>query len=307
MRRASWRCVIKKVRVPADDRLHRREGASSGAHATARARPSSTRSTWRTARSASRRWCRWPAATARRWWWAASTRTAGHGGHPRSASWRSRSARYELLTEKYGMPARGPDLRPAGVPVRHRRRATTSARAVETIEGVRADQAALPASARRSSASPTSPSACPPRAARCSTPSSSTTASRRASTIAIVNTEKLERYAVDPRGGAQALPRTCSTTAGADPVAAFAAHFREQQAGRRRRRARCRSTSGSPRYIIEGSQGRARSRTSTLKLEKTRAARDHQRPADEGHGRGRPALQRQRAHRRRGAPDAPRR
>ena len=67
------------------------------------------------------------------------------------------------------------------------------------------------------------------------------------------------------------------------------------------RRAPRRATSS--RASKDGPDRRPRGRS----CEEAGAARHHQRPADEGHGRGRPALQRQRADRRRGAPVAPRR
>ena len=82
---------------------------------------------------------------------------------------------------------------------------------------------------------------------------------------------------------------------------AFAAHFRERKAEPRRTQAQtCRWMSGS-RATSSKAAETASSTTSTEALEGRDAARDHQRSADGGDGRGRPALQQQRADRRRGA------
>ncbi len=82
--------VVKKVRVPLMIDTTDDARASPRRSPTARARPSSTPSTSRTARSASRRWCRSPANSARRWWWAASTR-CGHGRDARAQAGRRRA------------------------------------------------------------------------------------------------------------------------------------------------------------------------------------------------------------------------
>ena len=118
--------------------------------------------------------------------------------------------------------------------------------------------------------------------------------------LALVNSEKLERYPSLPDEEQQALR--------GPPL--------QPRRGSRRRRSPRTSASASRRSAAtstpaargaaaalhhRGQPGRAASTTSTLALQTHEAARDHQRPADEGHGRGGAALQHQRAHRRRGA------
>ena len=76
-------------------------------------------------------------ATARRWWSAPSTRTSCRRRRSRaSASWRSRSAPSQLLTEKYGIPPEDIIIDPLVFPC-----ATGDENyiggAVETIEGIR--------------------------------------------------------------------------------------------------------------------------------------------------------------------------
>ena len=208
---------------------------------------------------------------------------------------------YTLLTEKYGMPRAR-----TSSSTRSSSRARTGdenyvGSAVETIEGMRAHQGSASRSARRSSASPTCRSACP-------------TAGREVLNSVFLyhctqgrprpgDRELREAGAlpVDPRGGAQARrgpalqPRRRIRSPRSPRTSAAKKHARRRRDGRR-----CRSTSGSPRYIIEGTKdGLVDDLEPSAK--EAGAARDHQRPADEGHGRGRPALQRQRADRRRGA------
>ena len=60
---------------------------------------------------------------------------------------------------------------------------------------------------------------------------------------AIVNTERLERYPSIPEEERR-LAEDLIYRRGADPVAAFAAHFRERKRARARRPPRSRSTSG---------------------------------------------------------------
>ena len=163
-----------------------------------------------------------------------------------SASSRSRSARCELLTEKYGIAPRGHHLRPARLPVRHRRRELRRQRGVETIEGIRLIKEALPALQDDPRHLATSPSACRRPGARCSTRSSSTTASQAGLDLAIVNTEKLERYAVDPARRSASSPRTCSGRRGDDPdrrLRRALPRARSRGADGEGARRRCRSTS----------------------------------------------------------------
>ena len=73
--------------------------------------------------------------------------------------------------------------------------------------------------------------------------------------LAIVNSEKLERYPSIPEEERR-LAEDLIWWRGDDPIAAFAAYFRSRksQAHRRAARARCRWTSGSRLYILEGSK-----------------------------------------------------
>ena len=213
---------------------------------------------------------------------------------------------YQLLTEKYGIAAGGHLLRPAGLPLRHRRRAVHRLRGrdhrgharssrqrfpdTKTILGISNVSFGLPDGRARGAelGLPLPLRAGGPRPRASSTPrsSSATRRSRR-------------------RSGAS--PRTCSSCAGrrADPVARRSPPT-SASAGKTRREAGARRAAArrAPRALHR--RGLARtgsSTTSTAALADPRwpAARDHQRPADEGHGRGRAALQRQRADRRRGA------
>ena len=120
-----------------------------------------------------------------------------------------------------------------------------------------------------------------------------------------MNAEKLERYANIPEEERK-LSEDLLYNRGADPVAAFAAHFRSKKPSPSREADACHFIERLPRYIIEGSKdGLIADLNEALKT--LQAARDHQWPADEGHGRSRPTLQRQQAHRRRSAADRPRR
>ena len=152
---------------PADDRLHRRARARAGAHAVpgqghrqldqSRGR----RGALRAGGAAD------PDATAARWWWAASTRTSSRAWRsPASASSPSRSARTPCSPASTALPERDLIFDPLVFPV-GTGDANYIGSAVETIEGVRAIKAALPARQDRSLASPTSRSGCPPRGARC--------------------------------------------------------------------------------------------------------------------------------------------
>ena len=225
-----------------------------------------------------------------------------HGGHPRSASSRSPSARYELLTEKYGMRGRGhlSSTRSSSRAAPATR--TTSAARVETIEGMRArSRQRFPRAQDGARHLATCPSACPPPGREVLNSVFLYHCVQAGLDMAIVNSEKLERYAVDPRGGAQARrgpalePRRRTRSPPSPRTSASAAA----------RRSRGRATLPlDERLRALHHRGLARtgsSPTSTEARARRAAARDHQRPADGGHGRGRPALQRQRADRRRGA------
>ena len=236
-------CVTRKVKVPLMIDSTDAAGDRAGARATARARRSSTRSTWRTARSASRRSSRCSGRYGARGRRRLHRRgqAAGHGGHARSASSRSPSAPTSCSPRSTACRP-GPHLRPARLPVRHRRRELRRLGGRDDRGRPRHQGSASP-SARRSSASPTSPSACRRPGARCSTRSSSTTAPRPGLDFAIVNTEKLERYPSIPEEERR-LAEDLLYWRGADPVAAFAAHFRGRTKAAKPRQPAVRSTSG---------------------------------------------------------------
>ncbi len=149
---------------PADDRLHRRPGGGARRSPTARARRSSTRSTSRTARSASRRWSRSPAATAPRWSSAASTRSGMAVTRERKLEVAERS--HALLTGKYGVRPRRTSTSTRWCSPAPRATSSTSAARWRPSRACGPSSSASRA-ARRCSASPTCPSACPPPAARC--------------------------------------------------------------------------------------------------------------------------------------------
>ncbi len=131
---------------------------------------------------------------------------------------------------------------------------------------------------------------------------------------AIVNTERLARYAEIPdeeRRLAERLLYLAPTDVEGSKAAidAFTLHFRGRKA----------SASARPRLdfpleerlarsVVEGSKEGLIDDLELALADRAlaAAARHHQRPADEGHGRGRPALQRQRADRGRGAAERPR-
>src|SRR5581483_11848144 len=71
--------------------------------------------------------------------------------------------------------------------------------------------------------------------------------------LAIVNAEKLERYASIPEEERK-LAEDLLHNRGADPVAAFAAHFREKKVAATDQRAKLPLLERLPRYIIEGSK-----------------------------------------------------
>ena len=164
----------------ADDRLDRRRGHGAGARPTARARRSSTRSTWRTAATASRRSCRWRSRFGAALivglidekGMAVTRRAQARGGPQRS---------FQILTEEMGMRAEDIWWDPLVFPCGTGDAAYLGSAAADHRGGARG-QGAVPGDARPSSASPTSASACRRPAARCSTRSSSTTAPRPAST-----------------------------------------------------------------------------------------------------------------------------
>ena len=110
----------------------------------------------------------------------------------------------------------------------------------------------------------------------------------------------LTPLALQPTGGAQTREQKAAINQ--FHIAAISEHFRGAGARKKRQRAKtCRSISGWPNYILEGSKD-GLDRGSGAEAGRRRcAARDHQRPADGRDGRSRPAVQQQRADRRRSA------
>ncbi len=118
--------------------------------------------------------------------------------------------------------------------------------------------------------------------------------------LAIVNSEKLQRYPFDSRRGTQAR-RGSDLVARRRSDRGVRRPFPRAQKHRHRREsqvAAARRATGAlhPRRF----QGRP-DRGSERSADDTRPARNHQRPVDEGHGRSRAAVQRQPDDRRRGA------
>ena len=313
----------------AHDRLHRRRRWSSWRSPTARARRSSTPSTSRTARSASSGWC----PLLRRYGAALVVGCIDEDPSRRMAVTRQRKLEvarrcHELLTEQVRRRPRGHHLRSAGLPG-----ATGDENyvggAVETIEGVRLIKEALPGAAKTMLGHLQRllrPAAGRPRGAELGLPLP--LHQGRASTWPSSTPRSSSATPRSPRrsGG---WPRICSQPAAAG--VASDSRRGDLLAGRFRRLARAdpgsgRRSTGSHRRLTEHFRGVTASAVDDLPLDERlaryiiegtrdgliadldaklrrgrRAARHHQRPADGGHGRGRPAVQRQRADRRRGA------
>ncbi len=170
--------LIRKIKAPDHDRHHRSARRSNWRSPTARARASSTRSTWKTAKRSSSASVRSPRLTARRW---SSARIdedklqAQAFTRERKLAVAQRSV--ELLTEKYGIAPEDIIIDPLVFPC-----ATGDENyiggAVETIEAHPADQGEHPVRQDGAGDFQHLASACPPRRAKWSTRSSSTTAPR---------------------------------------------------------------------------------------------------------------------------------
>ena len=238
--------------------------------------------------------------TARRWWWAPSTRTQGMAvTRERKLAVARRS--YDLLTEKYGMPPEDlffdPLVFPCGTGD-----ANYLGSAVETIEGLRLIKAEFPDAKtdpghlqrllRPPRRRPRGPQLRLPLPRHPGRPRPRHREHREARSAIPSIPEEERRLAED-----------LLFDRGADPLAAFAAHFREGTPPHARRPPR-------PGTALEracplhrrGRPRRASSRTSRRCGSRAVAPGHHQRPADGRHGRGGPPLQRQPAHRGRGAP-----
>ncbi len=242
-----------------------------------------------------------PHATARRWWSAASTRTSSRAWRsPASASWPSPSAPTSSSPTSTASPE-GHDLRPARLPVRHRRRELHRLRGRDHRGRPRSSRSASP-DARPSSASPTSPSACPTAGREVLNSVFLYHCAQGGPRPAIVNSREARALRLDPGGGAEArrgpdlLARRRTRSPPSRRTSAAGSREAAKETG-----AQLPLDERLARYIIEGTKDGLLDDLD-LKLEEPSAARHHQRPADDGHGRGRPPLQRQRAHRRRGAP-----
>ena len=135
---------------------------------------------------------------------------------------------YTLLTEKYGVPPEDIIFDPLVFPC-----GTGDAKyigsAVETIEGIRLIKAALPGVARRSSASPTSRFGLPEAGREVLNSVFLYHATQAGLDLAIVNSEKLERYPSIPEEERR-LAEDLIWNRGEDPIAAFADYFKAKGA-----------------------------------------------------------------------------
>ncbi len=263
-------------------------------------------------------------ATARRWWWARSTKTSCRRRRSRaSASWRWRSARCELLTEKYGIPPEDIIIDPLVFPC-----ATGDANyiggAVETIEAHPADQGEH--SVREDGAGHfehlVRAAGLGARSGELGLPvllhqgraGSGDRERGEAGALrfhsgrgAAAGGESAVQYARRPQnarsrpriGGSRRRsrrPRSISSTSPRSPsTSASAGEAQESQGGR----SAARSAPGELHHRRH--QGRPDRRSRPQARRRRGAARHHQRPADGRHGRSRPAVQQQRADRGRSA------
>ena len=248
------------------------------------------------------------ANSARRWSSAASTRTSSRAGdHARAQAAQSRSGRSNSSPRSTGLRRRISIFDPLVFPVRAPATSNTSGSAVETIEGVRLIKQALPAVQDRAR-----------HLQRIVRP-----AGRRPRSAELGVALPLRAGRPGPRdrqfGEAGALSldsgRGAEARRGPDLVTAarirsrrLRRYFRDRKKPKRTREERksCRSTSGS-RVVHHRGIARRLDRGPGRGDADGAAHGDHQRPADEGDGRGRAAVQCQPADRGRGAADPPRR
>ena len=173
---------------------------------------------------------------------------------------------FELLTKKYGLPAEDIYWDPLVFPC-----ATGDAQyvgsAVETIEGIRLIKARFPGTKTVLGISNVSFGL--PAAGREVLNSVFLYHCVQAGLdLALVNSEKLERYASIPEEERK-LAEDLLWNRGPDPVAAYAAHFRDRVATAGKARAQLPLMERLPRYIIEGSKdGLAADLDETLKTMK---------------------------------------
>ena len=194
--------LVKKVKVPimidsTDAAVHR-----GGAASARRASRSSTRSTSRTARSASSASCRWRAASARRWSSAASTRTSSRRRRSRASASSQIAQRSHRAAHRRSTASPPEDIIfdalvfPVGTGDEN-----YIGSGVETIEGIRLIKQALPECKTILGVSNVS-FGLPPAGREVLNSVFLYHCVQAGLDMAIVNSEKLERYAVDPRGGA---------------------------------------------------------------------------------------------------------
>ena len=173
---------------------------------------------------------------------------------------------YKLLTEKYGIPPQDIYWDPLVFPC-----ATGDAQyvgsAVETIEGIRLIKARFPETKTILGISNVSFGL--PAAGREVLNSVFLYHCVQAGLdLAIVNAEKLERYASISEEERK-LSEDLLHNRGADPIAAFAAHFRERKSPLKENQAKLPLLDRLPRYIVEGSRdGLAEDLTEILKTMK---------------------------------------
>ena len=148
---------------------------------------------------------------ARRWSWAASTKIklqAQAFTRERKLAVAERSVK--LLTEKYGIPAEDIVIDPLVFPC-----ATGDENyiggAVETIEAIRLIKEKIPVRQDRSRVSPISRSACPPSAREVVNSVFLYYCTKAGLDLAIVNAEKLERFASIPEEERHLAENLCST------------------------------------------------------------------------------------------------
>ncbi len=158
---------------------------------------------------------------------------------------------FPLLTEKYGVPAEDIYWDPLVFPCATGDQQYTGS-AVETIEGIRLIKAKFPGTKTVLGISNVSFGL--PGAGREVLNSVFLYHCVQAGLdLAIVNSEKLERYASIP-DEEKKLAEDLLYNRGADPIAAFAAHFREKKPVDLAARARLPLEERLPRYIVEGSK-----------------------------------------------------
>jgi len=185
------------------------------------------------------------------WWWAASTRTSSRHGGDLPAQARIAERSHALLTGKYGLPERDLIFDPLVFRV-GTGDANYIGSAVETIEGVRAIKARFPRA--KTILGISNGSFGLPTAGRevlnavflyeCT---------KAGLDYAIVNSERLERYASIPEEERR-LAEDLIYWRGTDPVAAFAAHFRGRTRAAKDDGVRLPLDERLARYIVEGSK-----------------------------------------------------